>query len=52
MSSISWFYDGKQFMSSHNNGSLICWNSKSDKPIEILHPHSKQSFSFMLFNCF
>lgn len=42
MSSISWFYDGKQFMSSHNNGSLIVWGTKGDtKPVNILHPHSK-----------
>ncbi len=41
MSSVSWFYDGKQFMSSHNNGSLIVWNCKTDtKPVNILHPHS------------
>ncbi len=40
MSSISWFYDGKQFMSSHNNGSLIVWNCRQDtKPVSILHPH-------------
>ncbi|CAF0873638.1 unnamed protein product [Brachionus calyciflorus] len=44
MSSISWFYDGKQFISSHNNGSLIIWNSKNDnKPINILHPHMNES---------
>lgn len=42
MSSISWFYDGKQFMSAHNNGSLIVWSSKQGetKPLNILHPHS------------
>lgn len=41
MSSISWNYDGKQFISSHNNGSLIIWNCKSDaKAANILHPHS------------
>ena len=42
MSSISWFHDSKQFMSSHNNGSLIIWNCKNDaKPANILIPHSK-----------
>lgn len=42
MSSISWFFDGKQFMSGHNNGSLIVWNCKPDtKPVTIIHPHSK-----------
>lgn len=42
MSSISWLNDGKQFMSSHNNGSLIVWGAKGDtKPISIIHPHSK-----------
>lgn len=47
MSSISWFHDGKQFMSSHNNGSLIVWNCKPNtKPVTILHPHSKLSFFF------
>ncbi|RNA10956.1 syntaxin-binding 5 isoform X2, partial [Brachionus plicatilis] len=44
LSSISWFYDGKQFISSHNNGSLIIWNSKNDnKPVNILHPHMNES---------
>lgn len=41
MSSISWLYDGKQFISSHNNGSLIIWNCKSDAKAAVLHPHSK-----------
>lgn len=42
MSSVNWFYDGKQFLSSHNNGSLIIWNSKNEsKPVNILYPHSK-----------
>lgn len=48
MSSISWFYEGKQFVSSHNNGSLIVWGCKGDtKPLNILHPHSN-NFTFML----
>lgn len=42
MSSISWSFDSKQFMSSHNNGSLVIWNCKSDtKPANVLIPHSK-----------
>lgn len=44
MSSISWFFDGKQFMSAHNNGSLIVWNCKPDtKPVTILHPHMSEN---------
>lgn len=49
MSSISWFNDGKQFMSGHNNGSIIVWNAKGDtKPVSIIHPHSKQYVFFCI----
>ena len=42
MSAVSWFGDGKQFMSSHNNGSLVVWSCKpNSKPVTILHPHSE-----------
>ena len=44
MSSICWFYDAKQFMSSHNNGSLIIWNCKGDtKPASVIIPHMNES---------
>jgi syntaxin-binding protein 5 len=45
MSSASWFYDGKQFMTSHNNGSLIVWNAKSGdtKAVQVLHPHMNEN---------
>jgi syntaxin-binding protein 5 len=44
MSSCGWFYDGKQFMSAHNNGSLIVWSTKGDtKPVNILHPHMNET---------
>jgi syntaxin-binding protein 5 len=44
MSSIGWFYDGKQFISAHNNGSLIMWSTKGDtKATNILHPHMSET---------
>jgi syntaxin-binding protein 5 len=44
MSSIGWFYDAKQFMSAHNNGSLIVWSTKGEtKPTNILHPHMNET---------
>jgi len=40
--SISWHHEGKQFMSSHTDGSLITWNVKSQgKPASIIIPHGK-----------
>ncbi|XP_060577978.1 syntaxin-binding protein 5-like isoform X2 [Ruditapes philippinarum] len=40
--SISWHHEGKQFMSSHTDGSLLTWNIKSQgKPVSIITPHAK-----------
>ncbi|KAL4233705.1 Syntaxin-binding protein 5 [Mactra antiquata] len=40
--SITWHHEGKQFMSSHSDGSLITWNIKSTgKPVSIITPHAK-----------
>ena len=43
--SISWHHEGKQFMSSHTDGSLLTWNIKSQgKPVSIITPHGKYMF--------
>ncbi|XP_052807589.1 syntaxin-binding protein 5-like isoform X9 [Mya arenaria] len=40
--SISWHSEGKQFMSSHSDGSLLTWNVKTPgKPASIITPHAK-----------
>ncbi|XP_052242226.1 syntaxin-binding protein 5-like isoform X2 [Dreissena polymorpha] len=40
--SISWHHEGKQFMSSHTDGSLVSWIVKSPgKPASIITPHAK-----------
>ncbi|KAK3588352.1 hypothetical protein CHS0354_003282 [Potamilus streckersoni] len=40
--SISWHHEGKQFMSSHTDGSLATWNLRMpQKPTSIMTPHAK-----------
>ncbi|XP_071956580.1 syntaxin-binding protein 5-like isoform X5 [Antedon mediterranea] len=40
--SISWHFEGRQFMCSHTDGSLSCWDIKSpSKPISVTYPHGK-----------
>ncbi|XP_055333757.1 syntaxin-binding protein 5-like [Paramacrobiotus metropolitanus] len=41
---ISWHFDGKQFVSSHADGTLAVWNVKvPGKPTSITSPHSRRS---------
>ncbi|CAF5135669.1 unnamed protein product, partial [Rotaria sp. Silwood1] len=43
LTSISWHYEGRQFMCSHCDGSLSFWNLRSiDKPVNINYPHRKR----------
>jgi len=45
--SISWHHEGKQFMSSHSDGSLVTWNVKAvGKPASIITPHGKSGINF------
>ncbi|XP_017790247.1 PREDICTED: syntaxin-binding protein 5 isoform X1 [Habropoda laboriosa] len=39
--SISWHHEGKQFMSSHTDGSLSTWTMRQLKPTNVTHPHAK-----------
>ncbi|CAK9813629.1 Syntaxin-binding protein 5 [Anthophora plagiata] len=39
--SISWHHEGKQFMSSHTDGSLSTWTVRQLKPTNVTHPHAK-----------
>ncbi|CAF4274334.1 unnamed protein product [Rotaria socialis] len=44
LTSISWHYDGRQFMCSHCDGSLSVWNLRTtDKPVSINYPHTRIS---------
>ncbi|XP_017782471.1 PREDICTED: syntaxin-binding protein 5 isoform X6 [Nicrophorus vespilloides] len=39
---IAWHHEGKQFMCSHNDGSLTTWGIKlNQKPLHISQPHAK-----------
>ncbi|XP_035715730.1 syntaxin-binding protein 5 isoform X5 [Folsomia candida] len=40
--SVSWHSDGKQFMTSHSDGSIATWNLKvPNKPVAVTFPHSR-----------
>ena len=39
--SISWHYEGKQFMCSHTDGSLSTWTLRQVKATNVTHPHAK-----------
>ncbi|XP_034187168.1 syntaxin-binding protein tomosyn isoform X6 [Osmia lignaria lignaria] len=39
--SISWHHEGKQFISSHTDGSLSTWSVRQVKPTNVTHPHAK-----------
>lgn len=40
--SISWHHEGRQFICSHNDGSLTTWNVRGgQKPVSTVWPHSK-----------
>ncbi|XP_017888572.1 syntaxin-binding protein 5 isoform X8 [Ceratina calcarata] len=41
LKSVSWHHEGKQFMSSHTDGSLITWTVRQVKPANVTHPHAK-----------
>ncbi|CAF3572963.1 unnamed protein product [Rotaria sordida] len=44
LTSISWHYEGRQFMCSHCDGSLSVWNLRTiDKPVSINYPHTRIS---------
>ncbi|KAG9510031.1 Ribonucleoside-diphosphate reductase large subunit [Fragariocoptes setiger] len=43
---ITWQYDGKQFMASYADGSLLTWSVRSSaRPTLVLHPHSRSTKS-------
>ncbi|XP_058805122.1 syntaxin-binding protein 5 isoform X7 [Phymastichus coffea] len=41
--SISWHHEGKQFMCSHTDGSLSTWLVRQAKPVNVTHPHAKNT---------
>jgi syntaxin-binding protein 5 len=42
LTSISWHYEGRQFMCSHCDGSLSVWNLRAvDKPVSVNYPHTR-----------
>ncbi|KAK2585142.1 hypothetical protein KPH14_008648 [Odynerus spinipes] len=41
LKSITWHHEGKQFMSSHSDGSLWTWTVRQLKPANVTHPHAK-----------
>ncbi|XP_014214467.1 syntaxin-binding protein 5-like [Copidosoma floridanum] len=43
LKSISWHHEGKQFMCSHNDGSLTTWTLRQAKPASVTHPHAKNT---------
>lgn len=43
-SQVSWHSDGKQFMTSHSDGSIATWNLKvPNKPVAVTFPHCESS---------
>lgn len=48
--SISWHHEGKQFMSSHTDGSLITWTVRQVKATNVTHPHGEKLFIMLLCN--
>lgn len=43
---LSWHYEGKQFVASHGDGSLVTWQTRSNaRPAQILNPHAKTATS-------
>ncbi|XP_044739568.1 syntaxin-binding protein 5 isoform X2 [Chrysoperla carnea] len=51
MRSAAWHYEGKQFMSSHVDGSLITWTLRQPKPINVSYPHAKTNKDGKLEQC-
>ncbi|CAH0389310.1 unnamed protein product [Bemisia tabaci] len=52
LTSISWHYDGKQFVCSHTDGSLTYWSTRYlDKPNSINLPHAKTNKDGKLETC-
>ncbi|UJR25564.1 hypothetical protein I4U23_006909 [Adineta vaga] len=42
LTSLSWHYEGRQFMCSHCDGSLSVWNLRAnDKPVSVNYPHTR-----------
>ncbi|CAG7649471.1 unnamed protein product [Allacma fusca] len=39
--SVAWHSDGKSFVSSHTDGSLLTWNIRINKPVNVSFPHSR-----------
>jgi syntaxin-binding protein 5 len=48
LKSISWHYEGKQFMCSHSTGSLTTWLVRQTKLVNITYPHGE----YLLKNAF
>ncbi|XP_020280074.1 syntaxin-binding protein 5 isoform X4 [Pseudomyrmex gracilis] len=43
LKSITWHHEGKQFMSSHADGSLSTWTVRQPKPTNVTYPHAKST---------
>ena len=44
--SVAWHSDGKSFVSSHSDGSLLTWTARAgvtNKPINVSFPHARGS---------
>lgn len=44
LKSITWHHEGKQFMSSHSDGSLLTWTVRQLKPTNVTHPHGESQY--------
>lgn len=40
--SISWHYEGRQYLCSHTDGSITTWNVRAPRPVSVTLPHAKQ----------
>ena len=42
LTSLSWHYDGKQFITGHQDGSISIWSRGSEKPQSKYYPHAPE----------
>ena len=42
LTSLSWHYDGKQFITGHQDGSICVWSRGNEKPQSKYYPHAPE----------
>ncbi|BES93882.1 LLGL2 [Nesidiocoris tenuis] len=52
LKSVSWFYDGKQFLTSHTDGTILTWSLRQPgKAVNVQTPHAKVGKDGKLESC-